>query len=38
MTTSFPLNRGLAALAVSAATLLAALTPAHANTLEQVQQ
>lgn len=34
----FPLNRSLAAVAVSAATLCAALAPAHAATLEQVLQ
>ena len=38
MITSFPPNRGMAALALGAAALLAAAAPAHANTLEQVQQ
>ena len=38
MITSFRLNRGMAALAVGAATLMAATVPAHANSLEQIQQ
>ncbi len=38
MSTAFHLNRGMAVLAMGAAALLAAAVPAHANTLEQIQQ